>query len=178
MVAQFGAGFECRWSESGVPDLNQHTAKRWAFIHVDFLLHQWMLESPGEIFTNIDTCTLLPDSGLIGRVWGQCIDGLLHISRWFEWASKSRTAVKVRTTPQCLETDSNAQRRKWAGGCARTQMLPSFLHTRGIWLNKALDLFSYLFIFWVYIVLKLFLNWLRTWRDWEISHRCPDYRIH
>ena len=38
--------------------------------------------------------------------------------------------------------------------CARTQMLPNFLHTRDIWLNQALDLLIYLLILSVYILLK------------------------
>ena len=65
----------------------------------------------------------------------------------------------VWTIPQCVETDPSAQRQKWARGCARTQMLPNFLHTRGIWLNQALDLLIYLLILRVYILLKWFLNW-------------------
>ena len=78
------------------PDFNQHTSWRWVFTHVGFLLHQWMLE-PEKIFTNMDTSTPLPGSGLIGRMWGQCPDGFLNISRWFEWVLGSRTSVETRS---------------------------------------------------------------------------------
>lgn len=57
-------------------------------------------------------------------------------------------------------------------------MLLNFLHRRGIWLNKALDLFIYLLTSEGYIFIKIRFNQLRTLQDWEILHRGPDFRIH
>lgn len=60
----------------------------------------------------------------------------------------------------------HAQRWKGARGDARTQVLPNFLCRRDIWMNKVLNIFIYLFMIGVYIVLKIFLT---GWKHWEIG---------
>lgn len=52
----------------------------------------------------------------------------------------------------------HAQRWKGARGDARTQVLPNFLCRRDIWMDKVLNIFIYLFMIGVYIVLKIFLT--------------------